>query len=707
MEQLVDQYKYVDYLWDEKVAEKLKGDEVALFIYRSNILGADLRITNYGGGNTSVKLDLPDPLTKIPTEIMYVKGSGGDIGTLTKSGCAGLYVDKLRSLKNVYRGLEHEDEMVALFNHCIYDLDSKAPSIDTPLHALLPYKHIDHLHPDAAIAIAASKEGEAIMKEIYGNDFAWIPWQKPGFDLSLKLEEAINKNPNMKGLYLGGHGLFTWGDTSYECYVNSLESIEKASAYLEAHYGKKGPVFGGQKVESLPANKRQAQASSIAPILRGLCSSNQRMVGHFSDDERVLEFANSNDVERLAQLGTSCPDHFLRTKICPLVLDLPKDADVSNAAAVVEKIKGQWEDYRIYYNKYYNDCKRDNSPAIRDNNPVVIIWPGVGMFSFAKNKQTARVANEFYLNAINVMKGAEAVSEYVALPLQEAFDIEYWLLEEAKLQRMPKEQSLSRKIALISGSGGGIGLEIAKKFVENGACVVITDINEERLKEAHKSFKRDTAAWAVMDVTSMDSIKAAFKKACLEFGGVDIIVNNAGIATSKSLESTTEADWDLLHDILVKGTFAASQAGVEIIRAQNIGGGDLGGDIVNIVSKNSIVSGPNNLGYGSAKAAQAHMTRLLAAELGADKIRVNTVNPDAVIKGSNIWSGGWGEGRAKAYGITVDELPAFYAKRTLLNAILEGEDMAKAALAFVDGTLSKSTGNILNVDGGVAAAFVR
>ncbi|UXX81006.1 bifunctional aldolase/short-chain dehydrogenase [Reichenbachiella carrageenanivorans] len=707
MSKVTTSFKYVDYLWDDAKAAALAGDEIALFIYRSNILGADLRITNYGGGNTSVKLNLPDPLTKEETEIMYVKGSGGDIGTLTKGGCAGLYVDKLRALKNVYRGIEHEDEMVGLFNHCIYDLDSKAPSIDTPLHALLPYKHIDHLHPDAAIAIAASKDGEAIMKEIYGDDFAWIPWQKPGFDLSLQLEEAITKNPNMKGLYLGGHGLFTWGDTSYECYINSLESIEKASAYLEANYGKKGPVFGGQKVESLAADARQAQASAIAPILRGLCSSNQRMVGHFSDDDRVLEFANSNDLERLAQLGTSCPDHFLRTKICPLVLELPKDADVSDAATIVEKIKGQWEAYRAYYNKYYEDCKRDNSPAIRDNNPVVIIWPGVGMFSFAKNKQTARVANEFYINAINVMKGAEAVSEYVALPLQEAFDIEYWLLEEAKLQRMPKEQSLSRKVALISGSGGGIGLEIAKKFVENGACVVITDIDEERVKEAHQSFKRDTATWAVMDVTSIESIKVAFKKAALEFGGVDIIVNNAGIATSKSLEATTEKDWDLLYDILVKGTFAASQAGVEIIRAQNLGGGDLGGDIVNIVSKNAIVAGPNNLGYGSAKAAQAHMTRLLAAELGGDKIRVNTVNPDAVIKGSNIWAGGWAEGRAKAYGITVEELPAFYAKRTLLNAILEGEDMAKAALTFVDGSLSKSTGNILNVDGGVAAAFVR
>ena len=702
MGQLTKEFKHVDYLWNESKAAELAGDEIALFIYRSNLLGADLRITNYGGGNTSVKLMLQDPLTKNDAEIMYVKGSGGDIGTLTKAGCAGLYVDKLRVLKNVYLGLEFEDEMVALFNHCIYDLDSKAPSIDTPLHALLPYKHIDHLHPDAAIAIAASKDGEVIMKEIYGNDFAWIPWQKPGFDLSLKLEAAILKNPNMKGLYLGGHGLFTWGDTSYECYINSLEAIEKASEYLEANFGKKAPVFGGQRIESLSENQRAEQASKIAPILRGLCSSNQLMVGHFSDDERILEFANSIDIDKLAPLGTSCPDHFLRTKICPLVLDLDNDTDLSDAIVIKEKIEQQWIEYRKNYDKYYNDCKRENSPAIRDNNPVIIIWPGVGMFSFAKNKQTTRVANEFYLNAINVMKGAEAVSEYVALPLQEAFDIEYWLLEEAKLQRMPKEKSLSRKVALITGSGGGIGLEIAKKFAESGACVVITDVNEDRVQEAHKTFDKDTAEWAKMDVTTQESVEFAFKKASLAFGGVDIIVNNAGIAISKSIEATSEEEWDLLQNIMVKGSFLTAKVGIEILRKQN-----LGGDIVNIASKNALVSGPNNLGYGTAKAAQAHMTRLMAAELGKDGVRVNTVNPDAVIKGSNIWEGGWAEGRAKAYGISVEELPAHYAKRTLLNAILEREDIAKAVLAFVDGSLSKSTGNIINVDGGVAAAFVR
>ena len=698
----VESSKHIDYLWDEQKALSLLGDEVSLLLYRSNILGADLRITNYGGGNTSCKTEEKHPLTGENTQIMYVKGSGGDIGTLTRSGLAGLYVDKLRALKKVYRGLEFEDEMVALFNHCIYDLDSKAPSIDTPLHAMLPYKHIDHLHPDAAIAIAASKNGEAIVKEIYGDDFAWIPWQKPGFDLSLKLEAAVKENPGLKGLYLAGHGIFTWGETSYECYVNSLETIEKASKYLESHYGKKGPVFGGQRNESLSEENRVTQASKIAPILRGLCSSNQLMVGHFNDDERILEFANSVDIDKLAPLGTSCPDHFLRTKICPLVLDLPKDADLSDAHVVKEQIEQQWVGYRENYNKYYKDCKRDNSPAIRDNNPVIILWPGIGMFSFAKNKQTARVASEFYLNAINVMKGAEAVSEYVALPLQEAFDIEYWLLEEAKLKRMPKSKSLSGKVALITGSGGGIGLAIAKILATNGACVLVTDINEERVKKACSSFEKDAADWVLMDVTSSKSVEDAFLKVSLAFGGVDIIVNNAGIAIPGSAENTSEEDWDLLQNIMVKGSFLTSKSGTAVMKKQG-----LGGDIVNIVSKNALVAGPNNVGYGTAKAAQAHMTRLMAADFAKDHIRVNAVNPDAVINGSNIWEGGWAESRAKAYGISKDELPTHYAKRNLLNAIIETEDIAKAVLVFVDGTFDKSTGNTVNVDGGVTAAFVR
>ncbi|SEJ07332.1 rhamnulose-1-phosphate aldolase/alcohol dehydrogenase [Cyclobacterium xiamenense] len=697
-----DTFKHVDYLWDEEKAKSLGDDQVALLLYRSNILGADLRITNYGGGNTSCKTIEKDPLTKKDTEVMWIKGSGGDIGTLKRNGLAGLYMDKLLSLKNVYRGLEFEDEMVALFNHCIYDLDSKAPSIDTPLHAFLPFKHIDHLHPDAAIAIAASKDGEKITEELFEGQIAWVPWQRPGFDLALKLDEALKANPGIRGIMLGGHGLFTWAETSYECYINSLEVIDKASQYLEENYGKNRPVFGGQKVQSIPEADRKLQAAKLAPHLRGLASSFNRMVGHFSDDERVLEFINSNDLAKLAPLGTSCPDHFLRTKIRPLVLDIPADKDLTDMSDVTAYLEKEFEDYRQYYTKYYEDHKRDNSPGIRDSNPVVILWPGVGMFSYAKNKQTARVASEFYTNAINVMKGAEAISEYVSLPLQEAFDIEYWLLEEAKLQRMPKEQPLSRKVAFVTGGAGGIGKAIADKLAKEGACVFITDINQGNLEEALNSYNRDTGSGSLMDVTKMEDIEAALHAACLKFGGVDIIVNCAGLAISKPIDQTTEKDWDILQNVLVKGQFAVSKAAVAILRAQN-----KGGDIINIASKNALVSGPNNVGYGTAKAAQVHMSRLLAAELGPDKIRVNVVNPDAVIEGSKIWEGEWAKGRAKAYGITVEELPAFYAKRTIMNEIIGVDDIANGVFAFVGGHLGKSTGNILNVDGGVAAAFVR
>lgn len=702
MEIVEKTFQHLDYRWDKQKEESLKDDEVALLLYRSNVLGADLRITNYGGGNTSCKTMEKDPLTGQEVEVMWIKGSGGDIGTLKRNGLAGLYVDKLRSLGNIYRGLEYEDEMVALFNHCIFDLNSRAPSIDTPLHAFLPFKHIDHLHPDAAIAIAASKDGEHITKELFKEKIAWIPWQRPGFDLGLQLEKCLNENPGIRGIMLGGHGLFTWGDTSYACYLNSLEVIDTASKYLSEHYGKNRPVFGGLKVESLAADKRATQAAQLAPVLRGLASGYARMVGHFTDDERVLEFIGSQDLEKLASMGTSCPDHFLRTKIRPLVLDITPDEDLSDIGKISQYLEKAFEDYRSYYKKYYEDHKRDNSPAIRDPNPVIILWPGVGMFSFAKNKQTARVASEFYINAINVMKGAEAVSEYVSLPLQEAFDIEYWLLEEAKLQRMPKEQPLSRKIALITGGGGGIGKAIGEKLAEEGACVFYTDVEEDRLKLSIEDKSGDVAAYCKLDVTDDKAIGKAFEKACLTFGGVDIIINCAGLAISKPVEQTTGEDWNLLQNVIVKGQFEVSRQGIEILRAQG-----LGGDIVNIASKNALVSGPNNVGYGTAKAAQTHMSRLLAAELGKDKIRVNVVNPDAVIEGSKIWEGKWAEGRAKAYGITVEELPAFYAKRTLLNEVISTEDIANGVFAFVSGLLSKSTGNILNVDGGVGAAFVR
>ena len=694
-------FNHVDYLWDDAHAKTLGDDQVALFLYRSNILGSDLRITNYGGGNTSCKTIEKDPLTKEEVEIMWVKGSGGDIGTLTRAGIAALYTDRLRNLKNVYGGLEDEDRMVGLFNHCIYDLDSKAPSIDTPLHGLLPFKHIDHLHPDALIAAAAAKDSEKVTKEIWGDTMGWVPWQRPGFDLGLQLEECLNVNPGIRGIVLGSHGLFTWGDTSYESYINSLEVIEMASEYIAKKIEEKGSVFGGQKIESLPQQKRLDKAAQLMPVLRGLCSSENRMIGHFSDSDVVMEYISSNDLERLAPMGTSCPDHFLRTKIQPLVLPLDRDEDISDVDTVLAKLQPAFEAFRADYAAYYNNGKKENSPALRDANPVIIIYPGVGMFSFAKNKQTTRVASEFYINAINVMRGAEAITEYTSLPRQEAFDIEYWLLEEAKLQRMPKEQNLSRKVALITGAAGGIGKAIADKLAAEGANVVLTDINENSLIEANATYKRDVSSYAVCDVTDSNSIAAAFKHACLAFGGVDIIVHSAGLAISKPLEETTQKDWSILQDILVKGQFDLAKQGVAIMRKQN-----LGGDYISIASKNGLVSGPNNVAYGTAKAAQQHMSRLLAAELGKDQIRVNTVNPDGVIIGSKIWEGDWAEGRAKAYGISVEELPAFYAKRNLLNKIIYPSDIANGVFALV-GVLDKSTGNIINVDGGMANAFVR
>jgi len=699
-------FKHVSYLWDDAEAAKLAGDEVALLIYRSNLLGADLRLTNYGGGNTSCKVTAKDPLTGADTEVMWVKGSGGDLGTLKKSGLAALYVDRLRNLTKVYRGIEHEDEMVELFNHCIFDLSSKAPSIDTPLHGFLPFKHIDHLHPDAAIAIAAAKDGKQITAELFKGKIGWVEWQRPGFDLGLKLKACLDENPGIRGIMLGSHGLFTWGDTAYDSYINTLEVIEQCAEYLESSYNKKGPVFGGKKIEALVEADRKKQAVTLAPMLRGFCSSKTKMIGHFTDDARVLEFINSNDLDRLAPMGTSCPDHFLRTKISPLVLDLSPNEDLSDIKSLKEKLAPAFGAYRKMYGEYYDSCKHSNSPAMRDANPVVILYPGVGMFTFAKDKQTARVAAEFYINAINVMKGAEAISEYTSLPRQEAFNIEYWLLEEAKLQRMPKPKALSGRIALVTGSAGGIGKAIAKKFADEGACVVINDNDENRLagakEEFAKQYGKDTFTTVLIDVTDKAAIDSAFGACALAFGGVDIVVNCAGLSISKSIEEHTEKDWDLLYDVLVKGQFMVTQAGVEIMRKQ-----DTGGDILNIVSKNALVSGPNNAGYGSAKAAQLHLSRLNAAELGKDNIRVNVVNPDAVISDSKIWAGDWAAGRAKAYGVTVEELPAFYAKRTLLNEVILPEDVANACMAFVGGLLNKSTGNVLNVDGGVAAAFVR
>lgn len=699
-------FKHVSYLWDEAKAASMEGDEVALLIYRSNLLGADLRLTNYGGGNTSCKAMAKDPLTGKEVEVMWVKGSGGDLGTLKANGLAALYVDRLRSLRHIYTGIAQEDAMVELFNHCIFDLASKAPSIDTPLHGFLPFKHIDHLHPDAAIAIAAAKDGKKITQELFNGTIGWVEWQRPGFDLGLKLRTCLDENPGIRGIMLGSHGLFTWGDTAYESYINTLQVIERCAEFIEDAVAKNGVVFGGERISSLSKEQRMKQAAALAPVLRGFCSSKTNMIGHFSDDERVLTFINSNDLARLAPMGTSCPDHFLRTKISPLVLELAPGEDLSDTEAVRQKLAHAFNAYRDMYAAYYNNCKHPDSPAMRDANPVVILYPGVGMFTFAVNKQTARVAAEFYTNAINVMRGAEAISRYTSLPRQEAFNIEYWLLEEAKLQRMPKPRALSGKIALVTGSAGGIGKAIAKKLADEGACIVVNDNDTHRLANANESllkqYSADVFTTVPLDVTKRREVEAAFDKASIVFGGIDIVVNCAGLSISKPLEEHTDEDWDLLYDVLVKGQFVVTQAGVNVMRKQH-----MGGDVLNIVSKNALVSGPNNAGYGSAKAAQLHLSRLNAAELGNDKIRVNAINPDAVISDSKIWQSGWAEGRAKAYNISVEELPAFYAKRTLLNEIINPEDIADACFAFVSGLLNKSTGNVLNVDGGIAAAFVR
>ncbi|WP_343743645.1 bifunctional aldolase/short-chain dehydrogenase [Chitinophaga sp.] len=700
------QFKNVSYLWDDATAAAMAGDEVALLIYRSNLLGADLRLTNYGGGNTSCKAVVPDPLTSRETEVMWVKGSGGDLGTLKRNGLAALYTDRLRNLENVYRGIAFEDEMVELFNLCLYDPASRPPSIDTPLHAFLPFKHIDHLHPDAVIAIAAAKNGEQITQELFGGTIGWVPWQRPGFDLGLQLRKCLHDHPGIRGIILGSHGLFTWGDTAFECYLNTLEVIDKAADYIHAKVSQQPAVFGGAVIPHLPEEKRRSQAAALAPVLRGFASSYQSMVGHFTDVPDVMEFINAKDLHRLAPMGTSCPDHFLRTKISPLVLDIGPEEDLHDLPAVKSRIAPLFEAYRQMYAEYYQQCRHDDSPAMRDPNPVVILWPGIGMFTFAKDKQTARVAAEFYINAIHVMRGSEAISEYISLPRQEAFNIEYWLLEEAKLQRMPKPKALSGRVALVTGSAGGIGKAIARKFVAEGAVVVISDNDETRLQTASREFEqqvgKDAFTAALLDVTRPATIQQAYTQAALTFGGVDLIVNCAGLSISKPLEAHTEADWDLLYDVLVKGQFLVTQAGVEVMRKQQ-----LGGDVINIVSKNALMSGPDNAAYGSAKAAQLHLSRLNAAELGKDRIRVNVVNPDAVISDSKIWEGAWAEGRAKAYGITVAELPAFYAKRTLLNEIILPEDIANACFALAGGLLHKSTGNVLNVDGGIAAAFVR
>ncbi|WAL74679.1 bifunctional aldolase/short-chain dehydrogenase [Kitasatospora sp. YST-16] len=674
--------------------------EVAALLARSNKLGADPRNTNYAGGNTSAKGTDTDPATGREAELLWVKGSGGDLGTLTASGLAALRLDRLRSLVDVYPGVEREDEMVAAFDYCLHGRGGAAPSIDTAMHGLVDAAHVDHLHPDSGIALATAADGEKLTAECFGDTVVWVPWRRPGFQLGLDIAAVKAAHPQAIGCILGGHGITAWGGSSEECEANALHIIRTAEAFL-AERGKPepfGPVLDGY--QALPGAERRERAAALAPLIRGLASTDHPQVGHFTDTPEVLDFLARAEHPRLAALGTSCPDHFLRTKVAPLVLDLPADAPLDEAVARLRELHQQ---YRTEYRAYYDRHATADSPAIRGADPAIVLVPGVGMFSFGKDKQTARVAGEFYLNAINVMRGAEAVSSYAPIEEAEKFRIEYWALEEAKLQRMPKPKPLATRVALVTGAGSGIGRAIAERLVAEGACVVVADLNAENAAAvAQELGGPDKAVAVTVDVTDEAQIAEAFKAAALAFGGVDLVVNNAGISISKPLLETTTRDWDLQHDIMARGSFLVSREAARTMIEQG-----LGGDIVYIASKNAVFAGPNNIAYSATKADQAHQVRLLAAELGEHGIRVNGVNPDGVVRGSGIFAGGWGAQRAATYGIEEDKLGEFYAQRTILKREVLPEHVANAVFALTGGDLTHTTGLHVPVDAGVAAAFLR
>ncbi|MBM2618223.1 bifunctional aldolase/short-chain dehydrogenase [Actinoplanes sp. LDG1-06] len=665
---------------------------------RSNRLGADPRNTNYAGGNTSAKGRETDPVTGEPTDLLWVKGSGGDLGTLTEKGLAVLRLDRLRALTGTYPGVEREDEMVAAFDYCLHGRGGAAPSIDTAMHGLVDVAHVDHLHPDSGIAIATAADGPALTKEIFGDRVLWVPWRRPGFQLGLDIAAVQKANPQAIGVILGGHGITAWGASSEECERNSREIIQKAAEYL-AQNGQKAP-FGKAKATSLAEDERHERAAELFPVLRGLASTDRTQVGHYTDTAEVLDFVNSERLEELAAKGTSCPDHFLRTKVKPMVLDTAPDAPLDE---VVARAKELHEAYREDYRGYYERHATADSPAIRGADPAIVLVPGVGMFSFGANKQTARVAGEFYVNAINVMRGAESVSTYAPIDEAEKFRIEYWALEEAKLQRMPKPKPLATRIAYVTGGGSGIGRAIALRLAAEGACVVVADRDAEAAKRtADEIGGSDVAVATEADVTSVAAIEKSLQEAVLSFGGVDLVVNNAGLSISKPLLETTEQDWDLQHDVMAKGSFLVSRETARIMLAQG-----LGGDIIYISSKNSIFAGPNNVAYGATKADQAHQVRLLAAELGSHGIRVNGINPDGVVRGSGIFAGGWGAKRAAVYGVPEEKLGEYYAQRTLLKREVLPEHVANAVFALTGGDLTHTTGLHIPVDAGVAAAFLR
>ncbi|MET8551762.1 bifunctional aldolase/short-chain dehydrogenase [Micromonospora zamorensis] len=674
--------------------------EVQALIARSNRLGADPTTTNYAGGNTSAKGAATDPVTGGPVELLWVKGSGGDLGTLTPSRLAALRMDRLRALVDVYPGIEREDEMVAAFDYCLHGRGGAAPSIDTAMHGLVDAAHVDHLHPDAGIAIAAAADGPELTKEIFGDRVLWVPWRRPGFQLGLDIAAVARANPQAIGVILGGHGITAWGATSDECERNSLEIIRSAQAYLDERGRAEplGPVIAGY--EPLPTDERRRRAAALFPVLRGLASTDRPQVGHFTDSDVVLDFVAREKHPALAALGTSCPDHFLRTKVRPMVLDLPPTAPVEDVIARLLALHATYrDDYRAYYERHADA----DSPSMRGADPAVVLVPGVGMFSFGANKQTARVAGEFYVNAINVMRGAEAVSRYAPIDEAEKFRIEYWALEEAKLQRMPKPKALATRVAFVTGGGSGIGRAIAHRLAAEGACVVVADRDAQAATAvAAEIGSADVAVAVAADVSDGTAVADALRAAVLAFGGVDLVVNNAGLSLSKSLLETTEADWDVQHDVMAKGSFLVSREAARVLLAQG-----MGGDIVYISSKNSLFAGPNNVAYGAAKADQAHQVRLLAAELGGHGIRVNGVNPDGVVRGSGIFAGGWGAQRAAVYGVPEEKLGEFYAQRTLLKREVLPEHVANAVFVLTGGELSHTTGMHVPVDAGVAAAFLR
>ncbi|MBD9528783.1 bifunctional rhamnulose-1-phosphate aldolase/short-chain dehydrogenase [Paracoccus sp. PAR01] len=688
-------------LWDDARANGMSESEKLL--HRSNLLGSDKRVTNYGGGNTSAKVMETDPLSGDAVEVLWVKGSGGDIGSMKMDGFSTLYMDKLRALKGKYRGLAFEDEMVGYLPHCTFALNPRAASIDTPLHAYVPKKHVDHVHSDAIIAIAASVNSRELTAEIFGAEIGWLPWKKPGYELGLWLEKFATENPQARGCVLESHGLFTWADDAKDCYLTTLEIINKAAAWLEARTAGK-PAFGGAKVPTLDASARREVAAKLMPVIRGLISKDRHKVGHFDDQPAVLEFVGSNALDTLAPMGTSCPDHFLRTKIRPLVVDFdPATPDLDATIAGLEKAVA---DYRDDYAAYYDRCKHPDSPALRDPNAVVYLVPGVGMITFALNKATARISGEFYVNAINVMRGASDVSTYQGLPEQEAFDIEYWLLEEAKLQRMPKPKSLAGRVALVTGGAGGIGAATAERFLSEGACVMLADIDATALATAQQALSarhgKDVVRSVQMNVTDEAQVIAAYAEMAVEFGGVDILVSNAGIASSAPVEETSLALWNKNMDILSTGYFLVSREAFRLLRKQ-----DIGGSIIFVASKNGLAASPNASAYCTAKAAEIHLARCLALEGAEAQIRVNVVNPDAVLRGSKIWEGEWLDQRAATYKTDKEGLEEMYRQRSMLKRSVLPEDIAEGAYFFASDLSAKSTGNILNVDAGNVQSFPR